>query len=370
MRQGHFKAAEHYILYRAERARLRERRGGKRRGSQPGVDGHRHRRRRHLLLLGRHRSPQAHRLRLHRPRPRPSPKPRSSANSAAPSATRSPPRTSKTPSSSTPRRSSRRTPTSRSSPAASCSPTSTRKCSTGRILRDGIDKLKHAHKQAFKSYLKHGVAIKRLNPELLDLYDLDKLAEAFDPTADLDFDYLGIQTLYDRYLIVDKTGDKHRRIETPQFFWMRVAMGLFKSEETNREDWAIRLYNLYKGRRFCSSTPTLFNSGTLHSQLSSCYLYKVDDSIESIMYRGIAENAFLSQMGRRPRRLVDRRPRHRRLHPGHQWRVPGHHPLPQAPQRPARRRQPGRQTPRLRLRLPRDLAQRHRGLPRPAQEHR
>jgi len=163
------------------------------------------------------------------------------------------------------------------------------------IAKDGIDKLKQAHKEAFKSYLKHGVAIKRLNPELLDLYDLDKLAEAFDPTADLDFDYLGIQTLYDRYLIVDKTGSKPRRLETPQFFWMRVAMGLFKREKKDRESWVIRLYNLYKGRRFCSSTPTLFNSGTLHSQLSSCYLYKVDDSIESIMIRGIAENAFLSK---------------------------------------------------------------------------
>ena len=163
------------------------------------------------------------------------------------------------------------------------------------ISTDGVDKLKQAHKQGFKSYLKHGVAIKRLHPELLEKYDIEKLAEAFDPTADLDFDYLGIQTLYDRYLIVDKTGDKHQRIETPQYFWMRVAMGLFKKEETKAEDWAIRLYNLYKGRRFCSSTPTLFNSGTLHSQLSSCYLYKVDDSIESIMYRGIAENAFLSK---------------------------------------------------------------------------
>jgi ribonucleoside-diphosphate reductase alpha chain len=163
------------------------------------------------------------------------------------------------------------------------------------ISTDGVEKLKEAHKQGFKSYLKHGVAIKRLHPELLEKYDLDKLAAAFDPSADLDFDYLGIQTLYDRYLIVDKTGDKHQRIETPQFFWMRVAMGLFKKEETNAEEWAIRLYNLYKGRRFCSSTPTLFNSGTLHSQLSSCYLYKVDDSIESIMQRGIAENAYLSK---------------------------------------------------------------------------
>ncbi len=163
------------------------------------------------------------------------------------------------------------------------------------IQKDGIDRRKTAHKVAFKSYLKHGVAIKRLNPELLQKFDLDKLAEAFDPTADLDFDYLGIQTLYDRYLIVDKTGAKPRRIETPQFFWMRVAMGLFKNEQKDAESWVIRLYNLYKGRRFCSSTPTLFNSGTLHSQLSSCYLYKVDDSIESIMIRGIAENAFLSK---------------------------------------------------------------------------
>lgn len=163
------------------------------------------------------------------------------------------------------------------------------------ITTDGVEKLKDAHKKGFKSYLKYAVSIKRLHPDLLEKYDIDKLCEAFDPTADLDFDYLGIQTLYDRYLIVDKTAERHQRIETPQFFWMRVAMGLFKTEPTNAEDWAIRLYNLYKGRRFCSSTPTLFNSGTLHSQLSSCYLYKVDDSIESIMQRGIAENAYLSK---------------------------------------------------------------------------
>ena len=163
------------------------------------------------------------------------------------------------------------------------------------ILTDGIRKLKIAHKERFKKYLAHGMKIKRISPEVVAQYDINKLADALDPTADLDFDYLGVQTLYDRYLIVDKTGDKQRRLETPQFFWMRVAMGLFRAEKENREDWAIRLYSLYKGRRFCSSTPTLFNSGTLHSQLSSCYLYKVDDSIESIMQRGIAENAYLSK---------------------------------------------------------------------------
>jgi len=163
------------------------------------------------------------------------------------------------------------------------------------IQTDGIESLKEAHKQNFKSYLKHGVKIKRISQDILDKYDLDRLADALDPSADLDFDFLGISTLYDRYLQIDKTGKKARRMETPQFFWMRVSMGLFKAEKTNAEDWVIRLYNLYKGRKFCSSTPTLFNSGTLHSQLSSCYLYKVDDSIESIMQRGIAENAYLSK---------------------------------------------------------------------------
>lgn len=163
------------------------------------------------------------------------------------------------------------------------------------IQRDGIEHLKSAHKAAFRKYLSHSIAIKRLHPSLLEKFQIDVLADALDPTADLDFDYLGIQTLYDRYLIIDKTSGRPRRLETPQFFWMRVSMGLFREENDDREAWTIRLYNLYKSRRFCSSTPTLFNSGTLHSQLSSCYLYKVDDSIESIMYRGIAENAFLSK---------------------------------------------------------------------------
>ncbi len=162
------------------------------------------------------------------------------------------------------------------------------------ILRDGIGLLKEYHRLKFRRYLEHGVKIGRLHKSLLG-YDTEKLAEALDPASDMDFDYLGIQTLYDRYLIVDKTGSRQRRLETPQFFWMRVAMGLFLQEKENREEWSIRLYNLYKSRRFCSSTPTLFNSGTNHSQLSSCYLYKVDDSLESIMLRGIAENAFLSK---------------------------------------------------------------------------
>ena len=162
------------------------------------------------------------------------------------------------------------------------------------IVRDGVEQLKEAHRRGLKPYLKRAIEIERVNAKLLD-YDLDKLGKALDPSADLDFDYLGVQTLYDRYLIVDKTVKKHRRLEVPQFFWIRVSMGLFHAEKEDREDYVISLYNLYKSRRFCSSTPTLFNSGTMHSQLSSCYLYKVDDSIESIMHRGIADNAFLSK---------------------------------------------------------------------------
>ena len=162
------------------------------------------------------------------------------------------------------------------------------------ISVDGIGKLKEFHQRAFKKYLEHGVAIKRLNARLLD-YDLPGLASALDPSSDLDFDFLGIQTLYDRYLIVDKVSKTTRRIETPQFFWMRVAMGLFLGEKGDREAKITALYSLYKTRRFCSSTPTLFNSGTLHSQLSSCYLYYVEDTIEGIFQRGIAENAYLAK---------------------------------------------------------------------------
>lgn len=190
------------------------------------------------------------------------------------------------------------------------------------IVRDGIGALPAAHVAALRPMLEHGVAIGRIAPALLD-YDLDRLAAKLDPTADLDFDFLGIQTLYDRYLTVDKTGDRPRRIETPQLFWMRVAMGVGLAEPGGptrpgaenavaggaatigsaalapvtapREQRVLDLYGVYKDRRFCSSTPTLFNAGTPHSQLSSCYLYTVEDTLESIVQRGIADNAMCSK---------------------------------------------------------------------------
>lgn len=161
------------------------------------------------------------------------------------------------------------------------------------IVKDGISQLKKFHKKAFIKYIQRAVEIGRLSSELLD-YNLEELAASLDPHADMDFDYLGMQTLYDRYLIVDKTGDNPKRLEVPQFFWMRVAMGIHMGHG-KKEDKVLKLYKLYKDRRFCSSTPTLFNSGTNRPQMSSCYLYYVDDSIEGIMQTGIANNAYLSK---------------------------------------------------------------------------
>jgi ribonucleoside-diphosphate reductase alpha chain len=166
------------------------------------------------------------------------------------------------------------------------------------VLRDGIGALREAHQRALRPMLERGVAIKRIDPAMLD-YDLGTLGAAIDPSADLDFDVLGIQTLYDRYLIVDKTGRQPRRIEAPQLFWMRVAMGVCLGEKSDpahpREARVLDLYGVYKERRFCSSTPTLFNSGTNHSQLSSCFLYYIEDTLTSIVGRGIAENAMCSK---------------------------------------------------------------------------
>ncbi|MFQ3671385.1 MAG: ribonucleoside-diphosphate reductase subunit alpha, partial [Verrucomicrobiia bacterium] len=150
-------------------------------------------------------------------------------------------------------------------------------------IADGINGLKEAHKRAFQAYIPEGIALNRLDPRLGE-FNLPELAEALDPFADLRFDFLGIQTLYDRYLIhkqVDQVKGGKKRLEAPQIFWMRVAMGLALKEK-NKDERAIEFYNIYKLKRACSSTPTLFNSGTIRSQLSSCYLLYCGDSIEEI----------------------------------------------------------------------------------------
>lgn len=140
----------------------------------------------------------------------------------------------------------------------------------------------------FPAFIKRGVEAELLNPELLN-YDLKKLGAALKPERDLQFDYLGLQTLYDRYFL----HVRKQRIELPQAFFMRVAMGLALNE-IDREARAIEFYEVLSSFDFMSSTPTLFNSGTLRSQLSSCYLTTVPDDLDGI-YESIKENALLSK---------------------------------------------------------------------------
>ena len=140
----------------------------------------------------------------------------------------------------------------------------------------------------FPGFIKKGVDNELLNPDLLQ-YDLKRLGAALKAERDQQFDYLGLQTLYDRYFLhVRKT-----RIELPQAFFMRVAMGLALNE-IDREARAIEFYEVLSSFDFMSSTPTLFNSGTLRSQLSSCYLTTVPDDLDGI-YESIKENALLSK---------------------------------------------------------------------------
>ncbi|MBH9553234.1 ribonucleoside-diphosphate reductase subunit alpha [Inhella sp. 4Y17] len=140
----------------------------------------------------------------------------------------------------------------------------------------------------FPKYIKKGVEAELLDPRLAQ-YDLAKLGAALKAERDLNFDYLGLQTLYDRYFLhIKKT-----RIEMPQAFFMRVAMGLALNE-IDREARAIEFYEVLSSFDFMSSTPTLFNSGTLRSQLSSCYLTTVADDLDGI-YEAIKENALLSK---------------------------------------------------------------------------
>ena len=143
----------------------------------------------------------------------------------------------------------------------------------------------------FPRFVKHGIKIGLLN-EALAQYDLGKLGAALVPERDLQFGYLGLQTLYDRYFLVDQYVGG-RRFELPQCFFMRVAMGLALNE-VDREARAVEFYNALSTIDFMSSTPTLFNSGTHRSQLSSCYLTTVSDDLDGI-YEAIKENALLSK---------------------------------------------------------------------------
>jgi len=158
------------------------------------------------------------------------------------------------------------------------------------ILGDEVSQAEMAVRYAdyFPGFVKKGVTADLLDEKLLQ-YDLARLGAALKPERDLQFDYLGLQTLYDRYFLhIDEL-----RIEMPQAFFMRVAMGLALNE-IDREARAIEFYDVLSSFDFMSSTPTLFNSGTQRSQLSSCYLTTVTDDLDGI-YEALKENALLSK---------------------------------------------------------------------------
>jgi len=140
----------------------------------------------------------------------------------------------------------------------------------------------------FVKYINEGITAELLDPRMRD-FDLPRLAAALNASRDLQFNYLGLQTLYDRYFL----HIEDRRIEMPQAFFMRVAMGL-SLNELDRERRAIEFYEILSTFDFMSSTPTLFNSATTRPQLSSCYLTTVDDDLEGI-YEALKENALLSK---------------------------------------------------------------------------
>jgi ribonucleoside-diphosphate reductase alpha chain len=140
----------------------------------------------------------------------------------------------------------------------------------------------------FPKFIKYGIEAELLDDKLA-LFDLKQLARALAPERDLQFNYLGLQTLYDRYFL----HHHGRRFELPQIFFMRVAMGLALNE-VDREVRAIEFYEVLSRFDFMSSTPTLFNSGTRHSQLSSCYLSTVNDDLDGI-YEAIKDNALLAK---------------------------------------------------------------------------
>lgn len=150
------------------------------------------------------------------------------------------------------------------------------------------EEMQHHCSNSFADNIHHGITVGRIHPELAT-FDLERLSKALVVERDLQFEHLGMQTLYDRYFL----HHNGKRFELPQSFFMRVAMGL-AIKEINREEKAIEFYNTLSTFDFMCSTPTLFNSGTLRPQLSSCFLTTIGDSLEEI-YDGIKEDALLSK---------------------------------------------------------------------------
>ncbi len=147
------------------------------------------------------------------------------------------------------------------------------------------------YRKGLQDSIAQGVAAERLDPNMNE-FDFDTLSKALVPSRDDLFEYLGIQTLYERYFIRDLT---QRILEVPQYFWMRVAMGLALNErKEDRVSYAVKFYEVMSTLRYTASTPTLFHSGTTHPQMSSCYLTTVEDKLDHI-FKSLGDNAQLSK---------------------------------------------------------------------------
>ncbi len=149
--------------------------------------------------------------------------------------------------------------------------------------------LKNTYRANFGKYISEGMTIGMLDPRM-SKFDIEKLSNAILPNRDYLFHYRGLQTVVERYL--QKSADQ-QNIELPQYMWMRIAMGLSINEE-NHDEMAIKFYNVMSEMLYVPSTPTLFNSGTTHPQLSSCFLNTVDDSLLDI-FKSYSDNAMLSK---------------------------------------------------------------------------
>ena len=161
----------------------------------------------------------------------------------------------------------------------------------GHSVYENVKEMNTLYSSEFQKFIDYGIKNKLLHTDMAN-FDLKKISKAIKPDRDLLFQYLGVQTIYDRYLLKTVTRPQ-KIIELPQWMWMRVAMGLAMKEneydiqgdkkvKKSREDWAIEFYTVLSQMYLISSTPTLFNSGTVHSQMSSCYLNMVDDDLSHI----------------------------------------------------------------------------------------
>ncbi len=148
------------------------------------------------------------------------------------------------------------------------------------------------YRESFSQYLEKGLADGQLNKKL-ENFDLKEIQSHLMPERDLLFQYRGLQTIHDRYLL-KTTSQKQEIFELPQYLWMRIAMGLALAEKENRTKYAIDFYNSISQMDYIPSTPTLFNAATTHPQLSSCFLNTVSDSLDGI-FKSYADNAQLSK---------------------------------------------------------------------------